>query len=73
MAGYDVAADLATKFALEPAAGEGAFLVPMTLRLLRSARLKGREGLWNVKTHSQLTSWTVRARPWRARQSPKHS
>ena len=42
MAGYDVAADLASRFAVEPAAGEGAFLVPMALRLLRSARLKGR-------------------------------
>ena len=42
MAGYDVAADLAAKFTVEPAAGEGAFLVPMALRLLRSARLKGR-------------------------------
>ena len=42
MAGYDVAADLANRFAVEPAAGEGAFLVPMALRLLRSARLKGR-------------------------------
>jgi hypothetical protein len=42
MAGYDVTADLAAKFAVEPAAGEGAFLVPMAVRLLRSARLKGR-------------------------------
>lgn len=42
MAGYDVTADLAAKFAVEPAVGEGAFLVPMALRLLRSARSKGR-------------------------------
>jgi hypothetical protein len=42
MAGYDVAADLASRFAVEPAAGEGAFLVPMALRLLHSAQLKGR-------------------------------
>jgi len=42
MASYDMTADLAAKFAVEPAAGEGAFLVPMAIRLLRSARLKGR-------------------------------
>ena len=42
MAGYDVTADLAAKFAVEPAVGEGAFLVPMALRLIHSARLKGR-------------------------------
>jgi hypothetical protein len=45
MAGYDVATDLAAKFAVEPAAGEGAFLIPMALRLLESARLKGRSPL----------------------------
>lgn len=33
------------KFAVEPAAGEGAFLVPMAVRLIRSARWKGREPL----------------------------
>jgi len=45
MAGYDVRGDLATKFAVEPAAGEGAFLMPMAVRLIRSARSKGREPL----------------------------
>jgi hypothetical protein len=42
MAGYDVSGDLAAHVAVEPAAGEGDFLVPMALRLLRSTRLKGR-------------------------------
>jgi adenine-specific DNA-methyltransferase len=45
MAGYDVATDLASKFAVEPAAGEGAFLAPMAVRLIRSARSKGRNPL----------------------------
>jgi hypothetical protein len=45
MAGYDERADLADRLAVEPAAGEGAFLVPMALRLVRSARLKGKEPL----------------------------
>ena len=45
MAGYDVSGDLATKFAVEPAAGEGAFLAPMAVRLIRSALSKGREPL----------------------------
>jgi hypothetical protein len=45
MAGYDVKGDLATKFAVEPAAGEGAFLAPMAVRLIRSALSKGREPL----------------------------
>lgn len=45
MAGYEIGSDLAAKFAVEPAAGEGAFLVPMAVRLIRSARLKGREPL----------------------------
>jgi adenine-specific DNA-methyltransferase len=45
MAGYEVGADLAAKFAVEPAAGEGAFLAPMAVRLIRSARSRGREPL----------------------------
>src|SRR5947209_19921887 len=45
IAGYHVGSDLATMFAVEPAAGEGAFLVPMAIRLIRSARSKGREPL----------------------------
>jgi hypothetical protein len=45
MAGYDVTTDLASKFAVEPAAGEGAFLAPMAVRLIRSARSKGRNPL----------------------------
>lgn len=43
IAGYEAGGDLATKFAVEPAAGEGAFLVPMAVRLIRSARSIGRE------------------------------
>jgi hypothetical protein len=42
MAGYDASGDLATKFAVEPAAGDGAFLAPMAIRLIRSALSKGR-------------------------------
>ena len=45
MAGYDASGDLTTKFAVEPAAGEGAFLAPMAVRLIRSALSKGREPL----------------------------
>jgi hypothetical protein len=45
MGGYDAGSDLAAKFAVEPAAGEGAFLAPMAVRLIRSARSKGREPL----------------------------
>ncbi|MDT5269556.1 MAG: adenine-specific DNA-methyltransferase [Acidobacteriota bacterium] len=45
MSGYDVAIDLASKFASEPAAGEGAFLAPMAVRLIRSARSKRRNPL----------------------------
>ncbi|MFL6335527.1 MAG: Eco57I restriction-modification methylase domain-containing protein [Pyrinomonadaceae bacterium] len=45
MAGYDASSDLAKKFAVEPAAGEGAFLAPMAVRLIRSALSKGREPL----------------------------
>jgi hypothetical protein len=72
MAGYDVATDLAGRFAVEPAAGKGAFLVPMALRLLHSARLKGRGSL-ECKDSLLAYDWTVRARPSRALQSPKHS
>jgi hypothetical protein len=45
MAGYDASGDLATKFAVEPAVGEGAFLAPMAVKLIRSALSKGREPL----------------------------
>lgn len=45
MAGYDASGDLAMKFAVEPAVGEGAFLAPMAVRLIRSALSKGREPL----------------------------
>jgi hypothetical protein len=45
MAGYDAGGDLAMKFAVEPAAGEGAFLAPMAVRLIQSALSKGREPL----------------------------
>ncbi|HSH80378.1 MAG TPA: Eco57I restriction-modification methylase domain-containing protein [Herpetosiphonaceae bacterium] len=38
LAGYVPEADLATSFAIEPAAGDGAFLVPMAHRLIASAR-----------------------------------
>ena len=40
MAGYDASGDLAKKFAVEPAVGEGAFLAPMAVRLIRSALSK---------------------------------
>jgi len=40
--GYRVEADLATLVAVEPAAGEGAFLIPMLRRLLASLRSHGR-------------------------------
>jgi type I restriction-modification system DNA methylase subunit len=45
MASYEVRDDLAARLAVEPAAGEGAFLVPLAIRLIRSARSKGREPL----------------------------
>jgi adenine-specific DNA-methyltransferase len=45
MVGYNASGDLATKLAVEPAAGEGAFLAPMAVRLIRSALSKGREPL----------------------------
>jgi adenine-specific DNA-methyltransferase len=43
MADYKVGGDLVGRFAVEPAAGEGAFLVPTAVRLIRSARSKGGE------------------------------
>lgn len=42
LVGYRAEADLATLVAVEPAAGEGAFLVPMVRRLLASLQLHGR-------------------------------
>jgi hypothetical protein len=42
LVGYRPEADLATLVAVEPAAGEGAFLVPMVRRLLASLELHGR-------------------------------
>ena len=41
LAGYKSDADLVSSIAIEPSAGEGAFLVAMALRLVESARLKG--------------------------------
>jgi len=42
LAGYDDQANLVDAQAVEPAAGEGAFLVPMALRLVRSCLRQGR-------------------------------
>jgi hypothetical protein len=42
LAGYRSDADLATQRAVEPAAGEGAFLLPMVDRLLESLKRHGR-------------------------------
>ena len=42
LVGYRPDADLAERFAVEPAAGAGAFLVPMVRRLLASAAIHGR-------------------------------
>ncbi|MHB8288701.1 MAG: Eco57I restriction-modification methylase domain-containing protein [Acidimicrobiales bacterium] len=42
LAGYLPEHDLATRYAVEPAAGEGAFLVPMIRRLLDSLEAHGR-------------------------------
>src|SRR5204862_507551 len=42
LVGYRAEADLAAMTAVEPAAGEGAFLVPMVRRLLASLRKHGR-------------------------------
>lgn len=42
LVGYDRHEDLASKMAVEPSCGAGAFLVPMVERLLESARAHGR-------------------------------
>lgn len=42
LAGYDSSADLACKRVVEPACGEGAFIVPIIERLVGSARAHGR-------------------------------
>src|ERR1022692_2567635 len=42
LAGYQPAEDLAARYAVEPSAGEGAFLVPMIGGLLRSLPVHGR-------------------------------
>jgi hypothetical protein len=42
LAGYRVEIDLADLYAVEPSAGEGAFLIPMVRRLLASIRHHGR-------------------------------
>lgn len=42
LGGYRVTDDLAARYAVEPSAGEGAFLVPMVRRLLGSLDLHGR-------------------------------
>jgi adenine-specific DNA-methyltransferase len=41
LAGYRTGEDLAMRYAVEPAAGEGAFLVPMVRRLITSASAHG--------------------------------
>jgi adenine-specific DNA-methyltransferase len=41
LAGYRAEEDLSARYALEPAAGEGAFLVPMVRRLITSASARG--------------------------------
>lgn len=43
LAGYRPDDDLISKVAIEPAAGDGAFLVPMARRLVQSCRLHGKE------------------------------
>jgi adenine-specific DNA-methyltransferase len=43
LAGYRAAEDLAARYAVEPSAGEGAFLVPMIRRLLASLAVHGRQ------------------------------
>lgn len=42
LAGYRSEVDLTTRYAVEPAAGEGAFLVPMIQRLMESVSIHGR-------------------------------
>jgi hypothetical protein len=41
LAGYRAEGDLAARYAMEPAAGEGAFLVPMVRRLIASSSPTG--------------------------------
>lgn len=43
LAGYRADEDLAARYAVEPSAGEGAFLVPMVRRLLASLTVHGRK------------------------------
>ncbi len=43
LAGYRAEEDLAARYAVEPSAGEGAFLIPMIRRLLDSVAVHGRE------------------------------
>jgi adenine-specific DNA-methyltransferase len=43
LAGYCVDKDLSSMFAIEPAAGEGAFLIPMALRLVESMRARKKD------------------------------
>jgi adenine-specific DNA-methyltransferase len=43
LAGYQSEQDLAPRYAVEPAAGQGAFLVPMIRRLLASLKIHGRQ------------------------------
>ncbi len=56
MAGYEVGSDLAARFPVEPAAGEGAFLVPMAVTSDQLSR--GGRSLWSVKRPSSLTNST---------------
>src|SRR6266851_5223911 len=43
LAGYRADQDLAARYAVEPAAGQGAFLVPMARRLIASVQGHGRK------------------------------
>ena len=43
LTGYRVEEDLAARYAVEPAAGEGAFLVPMVRRMIASGGAPGRK------------------------------
>jgi hypothetical protein len=64
LVGYRAAADLATMVAVEPAAGEGAFLVRMVRRLLASLQLHGRSidearrALLAYELDSEASAWT---------------
>jgi adenine-specific DNA-methyltransferase len=63
LVGYRAEADLAAMVAVEPAAGEGAFLVPMVRRLLASLQLHGRamgeakRALLAFELDSDAASW----------------